>query len=321
MPGWGEILNEINQEAAKLAQANPAHVANAGFKAANAVRQQYLARLSAHTNRNTIIYASGWLQKPQAPGEFLSVHPSDMDGFLEVVKAADTAKDLDIILHSPGGSPEAAEQIVTYLRQKFGHIRVIVPLMAMSAATMIACGADKLVLARHSTLGPTDPQMPIRTNTNQFVYVPAHALKKDFDDAQDAAIANQGAAAVWSPIIGQYPPGILTQCNNALQLTKELVENWLQSYMFKGDADAKKKAASIADFFAQADHYTHGRPLMRDLLKSQNLVIDDLEDDNIFQDLVMSVYHATTHTLGGTNVVKLIESDKAKQYMKILGSP
>jgi ClpP class serine protease len=47
-------------------------------------------------------------------------------------------KDLDLIVHSPGGSPEATEAIVTYLRSKFNDIRVIVPQAAMSAATMLA---------------------------------------------------------------------------------------------------------------------------------------------------------------------------------------
>jgi ClpP class serine protease len=50
---------------------------------------------------------------------------------------------LDIIIHSPGGSLEAAEQIVNYLRAKQGHIRAIIPQNAMSAATMIACACKE----------------------------------------------------------------------------------------------------------------------------------------------------------------------------------
>ena len=51
---------------------------------------------------------------------------------------------LDLILHSPGGSPEAAEAIVSYLRSRFSHIRVIVPQLAMSAATMIVAPRMRL---------------------------------------------------------------------------------------------------------------------------------------------------------------------------------
>ena len=35
---------------------------------------------------------------------------------------------LDLIIHSTGGSLQAAEQIVSYVRQKYDHVRVIVPL-------------------------------------------------------------------------------------------------------------------------------------------------------------------------------------------------
>lgn len=41
---------------------------------------------------------------------------------------------LDIIIHNPGGSAEATEQIVLYLRKMFSHIRAIIPQNAMSAA-------------------------------------------------------------------------------------------------------------------------------------------------------------------------------------------
>ena len=69
------------------------------------------------------------------------------------------AKELDLILHSPGGSPSAAEGIVSYLRSRFDDIRVIVPLKAMSAATMVACAANQIVLGKHSFPRPTVPQM------------------------------------------------------------------------------------------------------------------------------------------------------------------
>lgn len=317
MPGWSEILEEIQAEDARIAaerQKNPQDSALARASPTDIVRRKYLAGLAAHTARNVIIYASSWLQKPYLPGEFIILHPSDIDGFLEVVKVCDKSKPLDLILHSPGGSPEAAEQIVSYLRQKFAHIRAIVPNMAMSAATMMACASDEIVLARHSTLGPTDPQMAIRTNTGESRLVPAHALKRDFDAAK--ATKSQPEYAAWAPILGQYPPGLLAQCESALKLTKRLMTTWLKEYMFKGDKRAAHKAARVAKFFADDKHFTHGRPLMRDQLKEEGLKIVDLEDEQKLQDLVMSVYHATTHTLGGTLAAKIIDCHEGKGYFK-----
>lgn len=313
MGSWGDVLEEIKRE--KVALEAPPHgrpPSAAAAGAADIVRRKYLSLLAAHTGRNAIVYASGWLQKT-LPAEVLAVHPSDMDGFLEVVKHCEKAKPLDLILHSPGGSPEAAEQIMSYLRQKFTHIRVIVPVMAMSAATMMACGADEVMLARHSTLGPTDPQMAIRSNTGELRLVAAHALKDDFRSAQKAGASGFSA---WAPILGQYRPGLLAECEMALKLTRRLVSAWLETYMFKGHRDAKKKATHLANFFADKKHFTHGRPLMRDALSKAGLKVVAMEDDQQLQDLVMSVYHATTHTLGGTTAGKVIDSHAGKGYFK-----
>ncbi len=46
-------------------------------------------------------------------------------------------KNLDLILTSPGGSPEAAESIMEYLRTQFEHIRVLVQ-RGVSSLTWIA---------------------------------------------------------------------------------------------------------------------------------------------------------------------------------------
>ena len=88
----------------------------------------------------------------------------DLQGFMAAQHEL-KGPDLDLIVHSPGGSSEAAEQIVRYLRSRYSYIRVIVPLQAMSAGTMIACAADEIVMGRESALGPVDPQFQLPGGT------------------------------------------------------------------------------------------------------------------------------------------------------------
>jgi len=71
---------------------------------------------------------------------------------------------LDLILHTGGRSAEATDAIVTYLRQKFNHIRIIIPQAAMSAGTMFALSADEIVMGRHSFIGPIDPQFILNSS-------------------------------------------------------------------------------------------------------------------------------------------------------------
>ena len=66
--------------------------------------------------------------------------------------------------------------IVKYLRTKFNNdISVIVPHLAMSAGTMIACSAKEIIMGKQSSLGPNDPQ---------FNGVPAYSIKMEFEQAK-----------------------------------------------------------------------------------------------------------------------------------------
>jgi ClpP class serine protease len=146
MPTWGQILAEL--------KASEAPGKGPNF---DIVRRKYLVNLHQYTKRAVILYSTKFVTPGNASPELLSINDEDLQGVMEVVHGV-TCKELDLILHSPGGQIDAAEAIVLYPRQKFDHVRVIVPSLAMSAAAMIACSGDRIVMGKHSFLGPFDPQ-------------------------------------------------------------------------------------------------------------------------------------------------------------------
>ena len=101
---------------------------------------------------------------------------NDMNGFMNSISGMDEkSKGLDLILHTPGGGVTATESIVNYLRKVFNKdIRVIVPHLAMSAGTMIACSSKEIVMGKESSLGPIDPQ---------YRGVPAQGVLNEFESA------------------------------------------------------------------------------------------------------------------------------------------
>ena len=126
MPSWHSILEEIQHRGS-------IH---------DVIRREYLAKLHSVTGRNVIVYYSGWLQKPGVPAH---VNDGDKNGFMTAVHKLDRSKGLDLLLHTPGGETAATESIVDYLHSMFGtNIRAIVPQIALSAGTMIACAAKRL---------------------------------------------------------------------------------------------------------------------------------------------------------------------------------
>ena len=72
----------------------------------------------------------------------------------------DLAKNgVDLFIHSNGGSGTVPWRIVSLIRQYTKHFAVLVPHRAFSAATLIALGADEIVMHKMGCLGPIDPSV------------------------------------------------------------------------------------------------------------------------------------------------------------------
>ena len=147
MPTWGEQLKELRALKEEAAAKPPVAGAPSPH---DKLRRKYLKELYEHTGRAVIFYGTCWLENKQGiAGESLSVTLGDKQGFMEVVSNI-SERELDLILTSPGGSPEAAESIMNYLRSRFDHIRAVIPVAAMSAATMMALACDEILMGTHS---------------------------------------------------------------------------------------------------------------------------------------------------------------------------
>ena len=78
---------------------------------------------------------------------------------------------------------------------------MIVLQLAMSAATMVACTADEIVLGKHSFLGHTDPQILLQMSLGMRA-VPTQAVLDQFDRAQREC-ADPAKLSAWLPMLGQ----------------------------------------------------------------------------------------------------------------------
>ncbi len=67
--------------------------------------------------------------------------------------------EIDVVIHSSGGSIHAAYQIVTILRHHARRVLACVPLYAKSAATLLCLGADEICIDELAELGPLDTQI------------------------------------------------------------------------------------------------------------------------------------------------------------------
>lgn len=305
MPTWGGILSEINAE---LGVRGPA--------AFDFIRRKYLLAAHQKTGRACILYATKWtVPDPGTPSHVISINDGDLQGLMEVINGVpETA--LDLILHSPGGGLDAAAAIVKYLRTKFTDIRAVVPSAAMSAAGMIACSANRILMGKHSFLGPADPQFTLPTTLGGQRSVAVQSIIEQFERARAECIRDGRNLAVWAPILGQYGPDLLVQAERASKLAHSFVEEWLTKYMFAGEADGPDKAKAAATWLSSHENFnSHGRHISRDELRDKGLKVDNLEDDADEQDIFLSIFHAATHTMSATAAVKIIENHLGRAYI------
>lgn len=306
---WGDILKEIGAESA----AGPLPPGTSVF---DVVRRKYLRQLQNATGRNTVLYASKWTQGGVADPESISIVPEDLQGFMEVLHDLPKNKGLDLVLHSPGGSAEATESAVKYIRSMFTDVRVIIPHAAMSAATMLACAANRIVMGAHSFLGPVDPQFIMQTETGRAA-VPAHAILAQFELAKQQC-ADPALLPAWIPMLRQYGPALLVQCQLAQDLSRSLVAEWLEKYMFGNGPTAAADAAKIG--VALGDHAvfkSHGRFIDRQQARGIGLIVDDLEANANVESATVGLFHSITHTFNGTAAVKLMESHRGRAFIKL----
>ncbi|WP_346815482.1 SDH family Clp fold serine proteinase [Aeromonas hydrophila] len=292
MPNWNAVLAEIDQETRRAP--------------IDQIRRNYLNQLHEHTGRNVIAYYSGFMQKKSPEAAALgAVNDDDKNGFMSVIHEMNPELGLDLILHTPGGDIAAAESIVAYLRAKFGtNIRAIVPLSAMSAGTMIACSCKEIIMGKQSNLGPFDPQ---------FGGIPAYGVLEEFEKAKAEILADPRAANYWQFIISKYHPTFIGQCEKAIQWAGQIVQAWLESGMFAAEENPNAAAARVvAELNNHTDTFAHARHIHMDKALELGLKIVRLEDDQILQDLVLTVHHAYMHAIGSSNVVKSIENHSGR---------
>jgi hypothetical protein len=301
MPNWNNVLHEVQA------------VQAAAQTALDDVRRKYLKSLHDYTSRNVIAYYSGWLSKPSVAQT--DINDEDKNGFMMAVHELDRKKGLDLILHTPGGGIAATQSIVHYLRDMFKNdIRAVVPQLAMSAGTMIACSCKAIVMGKQSNLGPIDPHMR---------GIPAQGVIKEFKRAIREIKKDPATIAVWQPVISQYRPTFLSQCEQAIQWSNAFVESQLAAVMFAGDPAARTKAVAIRKFLSDySKNKTHDRHIHADECKQHGLRIVDLEADPRLQDLVLTVHHCYMHVFMNGPAYKVIENHLGRALIKnAIGTP
>ncbi len=280
------------------------------------LRKACYAEIEALRKRPLLVYATKFLEgvPPFAPNQ---IDLTDVEGFTDLVNSTADGS-VDVLLHSPGGRPDATERIVDILRGKFKEVHFLVPHSAYSAATMLALSGNSIVLHPSATLGPIDPQVGVPTKEGLVRFVPAKSIRNGFEKAK-AEIKKEGPEALpaYIPLIEQYSLDLFEMCEDSEKLSKELVSTWLQRYMFEGDGSAGEKIKNAVAYFSEYDtHKLHSRPLSANKISGLNLKIEVAS--GILKDLLWESFILLNGFFNVSSFVKLYENTRGVTWGKQL---
>jgi len=193
---------------------------------------------------------------------------NDSEEVLRAIQLTDDDVPLDIVLHTPGGLVLAATQIARAIQGHKGKVTVFVPHYAMSGGTLIALAADRIVMCRHSVLGPIDPQLG---------GMPAASIIKVAEEKPIAEVDDQTLmmADVGRKAIAQVQT----------MATQLLAENTDQ-----------ERARSLAEKLATGT-WTHDYPIFADEAQSMGLPVGTDMPNEILE--LMTLYPQPVRRQGG----------------------
>jgi hypothetical protein len=185
--------------------------------------------------------------------------PEFMDQLEQLPKDAKAA---DILVVSNGGDPIVAWRFITLLRERVEQIGVLVPQAAYSAATLLALGANEIVMHPNGHLGPVDPQITVKKGTEGDQRFGFEELASFFDFAKEkmGIKSEQHIHAIFELLSKEVGAVSVGYAARASLLSLSMGEKLLRLHMTESDDAARAKG--IAEKLNKA-FYHHGYPVGR----------------------------------------------------------
>lgn len=197
-------------------------------------RQELIKRIQDRTGRKLICYVSG---------RMCAIDEDDTMPFVDLLHNVPPNHDVDLMLHTGGGSVDAAEKLMEMLKHHVdtAKLRIIVPDYAKSAGTLMVLGADSVVMSDMSELGPIDPQILLFGKWQSVQnYLDAYA---EHDETLEGNPDNVAARIM----LDKIDPATLKLCEVLTRRARQAAEKLLRRGMFRVAGNWSKTVNELLD--------------------------------------------------------------------------
>ncbi|MFQ6091371.1 MAG: hypothetical protein ACE5OR_01615 [bacterium] len=188
-------------------------------------------------------------------------------------------KRIDLFLYTRGGDVSIPWRIVTMIREFCEEFCVLIPYKAHSAGTMIALGADEIVMGKKAELGPIEPTL-VRAATGEAGVPPPEINVEDVSSyisflRERANISDQSALAqVVSQLVTHLTPLTLGSVNRQYTHIRLVARKLLTSRKEKIE---EGRIGNIIEALTEK-MYSHGHAIGRKEAVEISLPVDDPDD-------------------------------------------
>lgn len=185
---------------------------------------------------------------------------------------------ISLLLYTRGGDMVAPLRIVKLIRSYADEFEVLIPYYCHSAGTLIALGADKIVMGRLGELSPVDPTTMHPYNPQDFQN-PQQRLPISVEDLNSyfllaremAKVKEDQMGEVFKNLVEKIHPLSLGNAYRALRMGKMVAEKLLE--MPKAKKLSKEEIKNIVEEITSRI-CIHGYPITRDEAESLGLPIE-----------------------------------------------
>lgn len=193
---------------------------------------------------------------------------------------------IDLYLYTPGGITIAGYGLVNILREFCNELNVIIPYKALSTGTLIALGANEIIMTKMSQLGPIDPsvnsplgpRIPIPGQPNMFRTLPVNVEDAigylNLAEIHGKLTGESSKSKVFEKLSENVHPLLLGGVHRGREQIRFLARNLLKNHM--DDEDRIENIVNIITEERFSHNYLIGR---KEAIDALDLNVIDISPD------------------------------------------
>lgn len=189
--------------------------------------------LEKERKSKVIVYITG----DKNPAQYFStVVASDvLPRLKKILKSTGNTKKISLAIYTNGGNLETPWPLVNLIREHCENFEVIILDKALSAGTLIALGADKIVMTPYSSLSPVDPSTNIQDQNKQIKQIEIEDIIGYIDFVKEKiGITEQSSLTeIMRDLTKEVPPSLLGSINRTHSLIRRLAKNLIKLHKDK----------------------------------------------------------------------------------------